>query len=492
MYIQYIYIYTYIYTHSPFQTSGVPGDVRLAKYARGGFMKFQLLHKAVAGLLGSCAGVLLLTTLIVRGNPHVKKRLQLHLLGITCWVCQAQNENDTERILHAANHRLVRFTFMNGGIQASLSMLLVLHCIFASKFFVITMYGGYTIFLLNTRGGWAYFGSKEVTVIFALSWHTLGYIGRRWLSKLEQPVFGNTLTKLYQNCLIAVFLSSLQTPMQRMGYVVLNMVCFSLLGPLLLVHLHLNLKTLAGLLSDKCWSDNTYVQLILSGALGIHILAMWLGSNHVLIICIPQSLLPCILSCAVMYRLGERLQRVFGPGKRDHMPVNLIPQHHSHFSGFTSSQRCVWNTSRLVDGVLRGDRRSELVYQVNQRLDDTHLAQYATFSPTQAVPYPDQIWTSIREAIREPACALYSQQQTKQFERPRDTVAAIQRHQDARASLAALPRSVVQVCDRGHSHQFLSEIFFQWKTSVHFFCYARRQGQVAQTRQASTFGRSYC
>ena len=185
-------------------------------------------------------------------------------------------------------------------------------------------------------------------------------------------------------------------------------------------------------------------------------------------ICIPQSLLPCILSCAVMYTLGERLQRVFGPGKRDHMPVNLIPQHHSHFSGFTSSQRCVWDTSRLVDGVLRGDRRSELVYQVNQRLDDTHLAQYATFSPTQAVPYPDQIWTSIREAIREPACALYSQQQTKQFERPRDTVAAIQRHQDARASLAALPRRVVQVCDRGHSHQFLSEIFFQWKTSVHF------------------------
>lgn len=186
-------------------------------------------------------------------------------------------------------------------------------------------------------------------------------------------------------------------------------------------------------------------------------------------ICIPQSLLPCILSCAVMYTLGERLQRVFGPGKRDHMPVNLILQHHSHFSGSTSSQRCVWNTSRLVDGVLRGDRRSELVYQVHQRLDDTHLAQYATFSPTQAVPYPDQIWTSIREAIREPACALYSQQQTKQFERPRDTMAAIQRHQDARASLAALPRSVVQVCDRGHSHQFLSEIFFQWKTSVHFF-----------------------
>ena len=71
-------------------------------------------------------------------------------------------------------------------------------------------------------------------------------------------------------------------------------------------------------------------------------------------ICIPQSLLPCILSCAVMYTLGERLQRVFGPGKRDHMPVNLILQHHSHFSGSTSSQRCVWNTSRLVDGVTGG------------------------------------------------------------------------------------------------------------------------------------------
>ena len=202
--ILYIYIYSNILWDSPFQTSGVPGDVRLATYARGGFMKFQLLHKAVAGLLGSCAGVLLLTTLIVLGNSHVKKRLQLHLLDITCWVCQAQNENDTERILHAANHRLVRFTFMNGGIQASLSTLLVLHCIFVSKLFVITMYGGYTIFLLNTRGGWAYFGSKEVTVIFALSLHTLGYIGRRWLSKLEPTVFGNTLTKVYQNCNVSL------------------------------------------------------------------------------------------------------------------------------------------------------------------------------------------------------------------------------------------------------------------------------------------------
>jgi hypothetical protein len=66
------------------------------------------------------------------------------------------------------------------------------------------MYGGYTIFLLNTRGGWAYFGSKEVTVIFALSLHTLGYIGRRWLSKLEPTVFGNTLTKVYQNCNVSL------------------------------------------------------------------------------------------------------------------------------------------------------------------------------------------------------------------------------------------------------------------------------------------------
>ena len=184
----YIYIYTNIYLIcSPFQTSRVSGDVRLATCARGGLMKFQLLHQAVVGLLGSCAGVLLLTTLIVLGNSRIKKRLQLHLL-------------------HAAHHKLVLFTFMNGGIRASLSTLLVLHCFFASKCLVITMCGGYTIFLLNTRVGWAFFRSKEVTVIFALSWHTLGYIGRRWLSQRAPTVFGNTLTKLYQNCPIAVFL----------------------------------------------------------------------------------------------------------------------------------------------------------------------------------------------------------------------------------------------------------------------------------------------
>ena len=108
-------------------------------------------------------------------------------------------------------------------------------------------------------------------------------------------------------------------------------------------------------------------------------------------ICIPQSTLPCILSCAVTYRLGEGLQRVSGPGKRDHMPVKFVLQHQSQFSGPASNPQCVRDTSRMVDGALRGDGRSELVYQVNQRLGDTNLAQYATCSPTQPVPYPDQI-----------------------------------------------------------------------------------------------------
>ena len=244
--------------------------------------------------------------------------------------------------------------------------------------------------------------------------------------------------------------------MPRMGFVVLSMVCFSLFSLRLLVHLHLNLKTLAGLLLDKCWSDNTYVQLILSGALGIHILATWSGSNRVLITFVFHRacclvffhVLSCIHwenGCNVLLGLGSVITC---------LSTLFILQHHSHFSGSTSSQRCVWNTSRLVDGVLRGDQ-SELVYQVNQRLGDTHLAQYATSSPTQAVPHPDQIWASIWEAVREPACALYSQQQAKKFERPSDTVAAIQRHQDARASFAALPSSCVRVCDHGHSHPFL-------------------------------------
>ena len=81
-------------------------------------------------------------------------------------------------------------------------------------------------------------GSKEVIVIFALSWHTLGCIDKRWLTKLASTVFGNMLTRLYQNYLIAVFLSFLQIQMQRMGYVVLSIVCFGLLGLLLLVYIH--------------------------------------------------------------------------------------------------------------------------------------------------------------------------------------------------------------------------------------------------------------
>ena len=139
-------------------------------------MKFQLLHKAVAGLLGSCAGVLLLTTLIVLGNSHVKKRLQLHLLDITCWVCQAQNENDTERILHAANPQVGTFHIYewghSGKSENAAGVALYLRKQAFRDYNVRRVYD----IPSEYQGGWAYFGSKEVTVIFALSLHTLGYI----------------------------------------------------------------------------------------------------------------------------------------------------------------------------------------------------------------------------------------------------------------------------------------------------------------------------
>ena len=455
-------------------------------------MKFQLLHKAVAGLLGSCAGVLLLTTLIVRGNPHVKKRLQLHLLGITCWVCQAQNENDTERILHAANHRLVRFTFMNGGIQASLSMLLVLHCIFASKFLVITMYGGYTIFLLNTRGGWAYFGSKEVTVIFALSWHTLGYIGRRWLSKLEQPVFGNTLTKLYQNCLIAVFLSSLQTPMQRMGYVVLNMVCFSLLGPLLLVHLHLNLKTLAGLLSDKCWSDNTYVQLILSGALGIHILAMWLGSNHVLITFVFHRacclvffhVLSCIHwenVCNVFLGLGSVitcLSTLF----YNIIPIFLDLQVVKDACGIRVAW---WMGCCEVTGGLSWFTRStnDWMTHIWHNMQHSPLHKRFPILTRFGLPFGKQYESLLARCIPNNKPNSLKGHATP-WQQYKDIKML---GQVLLPSLEVLFKFATVVILTSFCRRFS----FNGK-HLFIFCYARRQGQVAQTRQASTFGRSYC
>ena len=38
-------------------------------------------------------------------------------------------------------------------------------------------------------------------------------------------------------------------------------------------------------------------------------------------VCLPQSLLTHVLSCGVLYSVGARLQRVFGPGKHDHLSM---------------------------------------------------------------------------------------------------------------------------------------------------------------------------
>ena len=381
---------------------------------------------------------------------------------------------------------------MNGGIQASLRTLLVLHCIFASKLFVITMYGGYTIFLLNTRGGWAYFGSKEVTVIFALLWHTLGYIGRRWLSKLEQPVFGNTLTKLYQNCLIAVFLSSLQTPMQRMGYVVLNMVCFSLLGPLLLVHLHLNLKTLAGLLSDKCWSDNTYVQLILSGALGIHILAMWLGSNHVLITFVFHRacclvffhVLSCIHwenVCNVFLGLGSVitcLSTLF----YNIIPIFLDLQVVKDVCGIRVAW---WMGCCEVTGGLSWFTRSTNDWMTHIWHNMQHFPLHKRFPILTrfGLPFGKQYESLLARCIpnNKPNSLKGHATPWQQYKDIKMLGQALL------PSLEVLFKFATAVILTSFCRRFS----FNGK-HLFIFCYARRQGQVAQTRQASTFGRSYC
>ena len=43
--------------------------------------------------------------------------------------------------------------------------------------------------------------------------------------------------------------------------------------------------------------------------------------------CIPQSLLRCVISCKVEFAIGDRLQSIAACGRRDHRPVHVTFQY---------------------------------------------------------------------------------------------------------------------------------------------------------------------
>ena len=185
-------------------------------------------------------------------------------------------------------------------------------------------------------------------------------------------------------------------------------------------------------------------------------------------VCLPQSLLTHVLSCGVLYSVGARLQRVFGPGKRDHIPVNVVFRHASAFSGDAVEPVCKWDKSLLVDGVLRGDHRRELVSKIVARCKDSGINKFADdcdlYPPTPAV-----LWQQMREVVWDSAYSLYRKKPARQQPRPADTQAAIDAHVEACYVVANLPQSAVARPEREHSHQFLAEILHQWRAALKFY-----------------------
>ena len=185
-------------------------------------------------------------------------------------------------------------------------------------------------------------------------------------------------------------------------------------------------------------------------------------------VCLPQSLLTHVLSCGVLYSVGARLQRVFGPGKRDHIPVNVVFRHASAFSGDAVEPVCKWDKSLLVDGVLRGDHRRELVSKIVARCKDSGINKFADdcdlYPPTPAV-----LWQQMREVVWDSAYSLYRKKPARQQPRPADTQAAIDAHVEACYVVANLPQSAVARSEREHSHQFLAEILHQWRAALKFY-----------------------
>ena len=185
-------------------------------------------------------------------------------------------------------------------------------------------------------------------------------------------------------------------------------------------------------------------------------------------VCLPQSLLTHVLSCGVLYSVGARLQRVFGPGKRDHIPVNVVFRHASAFSGDAVEPVCKWDKSLLVDGVLRGDHRRELVSKIVARCKDSGINKFADdcdlYPPTPAV-----LWQQMREVVWDSAYSLYRKKPGRRQPRPADTQAAIDAHVEACYVVANLPQSAVARPEREHSHQFLAEILHQWRAALKFY-----------------------
>ena len=184
-------------------------------------------------------------------------------------------------------------------------------------------------------------------------------------------------------------------------------------------------------------------------------------------ICIPQSMLTNVVSCAVLYSVGAKLQRIFGPGKRDHVPVNIVFRHASSFSGDKAKSSCKWDRSLLADGVLRGDCRRDLVNGIVRKCRATDIPRLAT--GTGSLPTPSAVWKQIRDVVWDSAYSLNKQKPPKLQNRPADTQSAIEAHLQARTAVAQLPRSIVPWPERHHSHQFLAEILFQWRASIKFY-----------------------
>ena len=99
-----------------------------------------------------------------------------------------------------------------------------------------------------------------------------------------------------------------------------------------------------------------------------------------------KACLPMLRHAPCCTLVGAKLQRIFGAGKRDHVPVNLVFRHASSFSGDKAKSSCKWDRSLLANGVLRGDCRRDLVNGIVRKCRATDIPRLAT--GTGSLPTP--------------------------------------------------------------------------------------------------------
>ena len=124
---------------------------------------------------------------------------------------------------------------------------------------------------------------------------------------------------------------------------------------------------------------------------------------------------------------------------------------------------------KLMDGVLRGSHRHDMLQQVENDCSNLLSSTQWTTACEQSVP--DACWTLLRDTICQAAWPIYKHQPTQAQQRPHDTQEALQHQLHCKLQIQRLPRGRHAWHDP--SRQALADLLKSWRAHA-VYCQAQR------------------